>query len=90
VTRRLLDRFAGRLGPAGAAQERLAVLTEREREVFELVAAGLSNPEIATRRFVAEGTVKTHFGRILAKLGLRDRVHAVVFAYQLGLVPPPL
>jgi DNA-binding NarL/FixJ family response regulator len=90
VTRRLLDRFAGRLGPAGAAQERLAVLTEREREVFELVAAGLSNPEIATRLFVAEGTVKTHFGRILAKLGLRDRVHAVVFAYQLGLVPPPL
>jgi len=90
MTRRLLDRFAGRLGPAGAAEQRLAVLTEREREVFELVAAGLSNPEIATRLFVAEGTVKTHFGRILAKLGLRDRVHAVVFAYQLGMPPPPL
>jgi len=90
MTRRLLDRFAGRLGPASTTQERLAVLTDREREVFELVAAGLSNPEIATRLFVAEGTVKTHFGRILAKLGLRDRVHAVVFAYQLGLVPPPL
>ena len=90
MTRRLLDRFAGRLGPASTTQERLAALTDREREVFELVAAGLSNPEIATRLFVAEGTVKTHFGRILAKLGLRDRVHAVVFAYQIGLAPPPL
>lgn len=90
VTRRLLDRFAGRLGPANTTQKRLAVLTDREREVFELVAAGLSNTEIATRLFVAEGTVKTHFGRILAKLGLRDRVHAVVFAYQIGLIPPSL
>lgn len=90
VTRRLLDRFAGRLGPASTAQERLAVLTDREREVFELVAAGLSNTEIAKRLFVAEGTVKTHFGRILTKLGLRDRVHTVVFAYQIGLLPPPL
>jgi DNA-binding NarL/FixJ family response regulator len=90
MTRQLLDRFAGRLGPASSTQQRLAVLTDREREVFELVAAGLSNPEIAARLFVAEGTVKTHFGRILAKLGLRDRVHTVVFAYQIGLVPPPL
>jgi DNA-binding NarL/FixJ family response regulator len=82
--------IAWRFGPASTAEERLAVLTDREREGFELVAAGLSNPEIAKRLFVAEGTVKTHFGRILAKLGLRDRVHTVVFAYQIGLAPPPL
>ncbi|MGI8311869.1 response regulator [Saccharopolyspora hattusasensis] len=87
VTRRLLDRFAGHLVPR-RADERLAVLTDREREVLELVAAGLSNSEIAQRLHVAESTVKTHFGRILTKLDLRDRVQAVVFAYEAGLTRP--
>jgi DNA-binding NarL/FixJ family response regulator len=88
ITRALLDRFAGQLTLPGHADERLASLTDREREVLELVAAGLSNTEIAGRLFVAEGTVKTHFGRILAKLELRDRVQAVVFAYEIGLAKP--
>lgn len=88
VTRALLDRFAGQLTLPGRADERLAGLTEREREVLELVATGLSNAEIAGRLHVAEATVKTHFGRILAKLELRDRVQAVVFAYEIGLVKP--
>jgi len=88
VTRALLDRFAGQLTLPGRADDRLTVLTEREREVLELVAAGLSNTEIAARLHVAEATVKTHFGRILAKLDLRDRVQAVVFAYEIGLVRP--
>jgi DNA-binding NarL/FixJ family response regulator len=74
VTRRLLDRYAGQLAPAARpAGDRLAVLTDRESEVLELVAGGLSNTEIAERLNVAEATVKTHFGRILAKLDLRDR-----------------
>jgi DNA-binding NarL/FixJ family response regulator len=90
TTRRLIDRFAPML-PAGAegaspAAADLAELTEREREVLVQVAAGLSNAEIATRLFVSEATVKTHVGRILAKLGLRDRVQAVVLAYESGLV----
>lgn len=87
VTRRLLDRFAGRLGPdavAGAAPD----LTERETEVLLLIAQGLSNLEIGGRLQVAEATVKTHIGRILAKLHLRDRVQAVVYAYESGLVRP--
>ncbi|WP_092543190.1 response regulator [Actinoplanes derwentensis] len=88
VTRALLDRFAGQLTLPGRADERLSALTEREREVLELVATGRSNAEIAGRLHVAESTVKTHFGRILAKLELRDRVHAVVFAYEIGLVKP--
>ncbi len=87
ITRRLLDRFAGQLAPrpdgGGVAQ-----LTDREREVLLLVAQGLSNAEIADRLFVAETTVKTHVGRILTKLGLRDRVQAVVLAYETGLVRP--
>jgi DNA-binding NarL/FixJ family response regulator len=90
VTRRLLDRFAGQLSTAPPrTDERLSVLTGREREVLKLVAAGLSNSEIAEAIFVAEGTVKTHLGRILTKLGVRDRVQAVVFAYEVGLVRPP-
>jgi DNA-binding NarL/FixJ family response regulator len=87
TTRRLLDRFAPML-PAGDAQaaSELEDLTERERQVLILVAQGLSNAELAQRLFVSEATVKTHVGRILAKLGLRDRVQAVVYAYENGLV----
>ena len=90
TTRRLIDRFAPLL-PSGSEQVQsatagLAGLTDREREVLVQVAAGLSNAEIATRLYVSEATVKTHVGRILAKLGLRDRVQAVVFAYETGLV----
>ena len=87
TTKRLLDRFAPML-PAGDAQaaSELAELTERERQVLVLVAQGLSNAELAQRLFVSEATVKTHVGRVLAKLGLRDRVQAVVFAYETGLV----
>ncbi|PTA43757.1 response regulator transcription factor [Micromonospora sp. RP3T] len=88
ITRRLLDRFAGQLGAAPTEDPRLAQLTEREREVLLLVAQGLSNAEIAARVHVAEATVKTHVGRILAKLQLRDRVQAVVLAYESGLVTP--
>jgi DNA-binding NarL/FixJ family response regulator len=87
VTRRLLDRYVlGTAAPVGA--HRLAALTEREKEVLGLITRGLSNSEIAGRLHLGETTVKTHVGRILAKLGLRDRVHAVVFGYETGLVRP--
>ncbi len=87
TTRRLLDRFAPMLPAADApAAAELEELTERERQVLILVAQGLSNAELAQRLFVSEATVKTHVGRILAKLGLRDRVQAVVYAYENGLV----
>jgi DNA-binding NarL/FixJ family response regulator len=89
VTRRLLDHFAGRFVPA-REDPGLAQLTDREREVVLLVAQGLSNAEIAARLVVAEATVKTHVGRVLAKLGLRDRVQIVVLAYESGLVRPGL
>jgi DNA-binding NarL/FixJ family response regulator len=89
VTRRLLDRFAGQLVPAGRTPPPgLASLTDREQEVLLLVAEGLSNAEIAGRLHLAETTVKAHVGRILAKLELRDRVQAVVLAYETGLVRP--
>jgi DNA-binding NarL/FixJ family response regulator len=92
VTRRLLDRFADQLvsrpGRAGEPDGRLAGLTGREREVLVLVAQGLSNTEIADHLVLAEATVKTHVGRILSKLDLRDRVQVVVFAYERGLVRP--
>jgi DNA-binding NarL/FixJ family response regulator len=92
VTRRLLDSFAHRLPhaapAAGALDAALAALTVREREVLEEVARGLSNAEIAQRLVLSEATVKTHVGRILAKLDLRDRVQVVVFAYEIGLVQP--
>ncbi|MFE2415687.1 response regulator [Streptomyces hokutonensis] len=87
LTRRLVERFVLHAPATAPAQrDRLAALTEREREVLALVAKGLANGEIADRLFVGETTVKTHLGRILTKLGLRDRIHAVIFAYESGLV----
>lgn len=91
-TRRLLDHLVDVLpaasnGPA-SAQRAVDGLTDREREVFVLMARGLSNTEIAQALFVAEATVKTHVGRVLAKLGARDRVQAVVTAYETGVVRP--
>ena len=92
VTRRLLSRFVQRLPdperPEPAGRIRLAQLTPREREVLIEVARGHSNAEIAARLVLSEATVKTHVGRILAKLSLRDRVQIVVFAYENGLVLP--
>ncbi|QXJ26688.1 response regulator transcription factor [Actinomadura graeca] len=87
TTKRLLDRFALHLPDAeDKALGALESLTDRENEVLGLVARGMSNAEIAERLYVSEATVKTHMGRILMKLGLRDRVQAVVFAYETGLV----
>ncbi|MET7967210.1 response regulator transcription factor [Micromonospora sp. NPDC005305] len=88
VTRRLLDRFADRLPGAPADRGRLAALTAREVEVLTLAARALSNAEIAERLFLSTATVKTHVSAILTKLGLRDRIQAVVFAYDVGLVRP--
>jgi DNA-binding NarL/FixJ family response regulator len=88
ITRRLVDRFVTGLRPNTPAPPELEELTERELEVFKLVAGGLSNAEIAETLFVSDGTVKTHVARILSKLGLRDRVQVVVFAYECGIVEP--
>ncbi|MGX1911215.1 response regulator [Streptomyces phaeochromogenes] len=89
ITRRLIAEFS-RLDstPRAPLKQRVGELTERETEVLALIAQGLSNAEIAERLFVAEQTVKTHVGRILVKLGLRDRTQAAVFAYECGLVRP--
>ncbi|GGZ22496.1 DNA-binding response regulator [Streptomyces inusitatus] len=90
VTRRLIAEFAAQR-PAPSRKDpslRLKGLTPRETEVLELIARGLSNQEIATHLVVAEQTVKTHIGRVLAKLDLRDRAQAVIFAYESGLVRP--
>jgi DNA-binding NarL/FixJ family response regulator len=89
VTRRLLDRFALRLPAVDPlVTHNLATLTERELEILKLIARGLSNQEIATRLFLAETTVKTHVSNLLAKLQLRDRIQAVVLAYDTGIVRP--
>ncbi|MEU4381873.1 response regulator transcription factor [Micromonospora echinofusca] len=89
ILRRLLDRFADVLpDPAAAPPRALSALTEREREVLVHVARGLSNAEIARALSVSETTIKTHVGHVLTKLGLRDRVQAVVLAYESGLVRP--
>ncbi|MFI7115772.1 response regulator [Amycolatopsis sp. NPDC049868] len=85
VTKRLLDRYLADERDSGESA-RLETLTEREKDVLSLIARGLANAEIAAKLYIGETTVKTHVGRILAKLSLRDRVHAVVFAYESGLV----
>jgi len=87
VTRRLIDEVA-QLQPKPTPPAALGTLTDREREVLGLVAKGLSNAEIAQQLVLGETTVKTHVGRVLTKLGLRDRVQAVVLAYESGLVTP--
>ncbi|MFD7863183.1 response regulator [Streptomyces sp. NPDC057682] len=97
ITRRLVQRFARHDGETAGLHRDLAALTPRELEVLGLLARGLSNAELAARLRLAEATVKTHVARILAKLGLRDRVQAVIAAYETGLVttggreavPPP-
>ncbi|SHN45932.1 response regulator [Cryptosporangium aurantiacum] len=86
TTRRLLDRFLPHLPAPETAPDAFADLTAREREVLVLLANGLSNAEISEALFLSEGTVKTHVSRVLTKLGVRDRVQAVVLAYQSGLV----
>ena len=91
ATRRLIDQFAPLLPDPGRQDDRdtvLSKLTDRERTVFAQLAAGRSNREIATELHLSEGTVKIHVGRILTKLGLRDRVQAVVLAYESGLITP--
>ena len=87
ITRRLVERFAQRPDPDPVPPD-LSALTPRELEVLRLLAQGLNNGELAERLFLSEATVKTHVARILAKLGLRDRVQAVVAAYRSGLVGP--
>ncbi len=88
VTRRLLERFADALPAPGPAAIDLGELTEREIEVLRLVALAMSNAEIAQQLVISEATVKTHVSSVLRKLGLRDRVQAVVVAYEVGLVRP--
>ncbi|OZC61184.1 DNA-binding response regulator [Rhodococcus sp. 06-418-5] len=88
VTRRLIADVTSRRGARRHTSARLSDLTPREREVLELIATGMSNSEIAGSLFLAEQTVKTHVGKVLAKLGLRDRAQAVVLAYETGVVTP--
>lgn len=86
ITRRLIERFV--TAPEPTNDHRLETLTDRELEVLRLIAQGMSNTEIAAALFVSHGTVKTHVGRILTKLSLRDRVQAVVLSYETGLIRP--
>lgn len=88
MTKRLITEFARLGGPRAPSVRRLADLTERETEVLSLIAQGLSNQEIATALVVSEQTIKTHVGRVLTKLSLRDRAQAIVYAYETGLVRP--
>lgn len=92
VTRRLMDEFAAATAagpkPTDVRHRELDRITDREREVLSLVASGFSNHEIADQLYIGESTVKTHVKHILTKLNLRDRIHAVVFAYQTGLIEP--
>jgi DNA-binding NarL/FixJ family response regulator len=88
VTRTVIERTAKQPTPDSSARDRLDALTPRERQVLTLIARGLSNGEIAAALVVEESTVKTHVKRILRKLRLRDRVHAVIFAYESGLAQP--
>jgi DNA-binding NarL/FixJ family response regulator len=85
VVRRLIERFCGEPPPGGGVPEELAELTARELEVLELVARGLSNRQIGASLFLSDATVKTHLAHVYAKLGVRDRVQAVVLAYETGL-----
>lgn len=89
VTRTVIETFIRQRVPASGSPRELEDLTPREREVFELVVEGLSNPEIASRLNVSEATAKTHVARVLDKLGVRDRVQAVIYAYERGLVTRP-
>jgi DNA-binding NarL/FixJ family response regulator len=88
VTRRLIEAFARRPASTSPSPSRLATLTARERDVLLLLARGHSNSEIAAALFVSEATVKTHVGNLLAKFGLRDRVQAVILAYETGMIVP--
>ncbi|WKV76111.1 response regulator transcription factor [Streptomyces sp. PCS3-D2] len=88
ITRRLIERFAPRTSVKTAVHRNLSALTQRELEVLRLLATGLSNAELADHLSLSAATVKTHVARILSKLGLRDRVQAVVLAYETGLISP--
>jgi DNA-binding NarL/FixJ family response regulator len=88
ITRRLIEDFCRGPAPGTAAESATGRLSERELEVARLVARGLSNAEIAARLYLSEATIKSHVARILAKLGLRDRVQIAVFAYENGIVRP--
>jgi DNA-binding NarL/FixJ family response regulator len=86
VTKRLIEDFVRRSAPPRAASPRLDALTQREREVLALIARGMSNAEIAAQLIVGEATVKSHVAHVLMKLGLRDRIQAVILAYETGIV----